>query len=55
MHETRRYIIAGEERVTPGEREDTVQGKRNEPRDYILHFWKPEITLEKGIHELLLS
>lgn len=39
--------------IVPAEATDTVQlDKRNEPDDYILTFWKPKTSLEKGIKEL---
>jgi nucleoside-diphosphate-sugar epimerase len=41
-------------KVIPGTDKDTVQlDKRNEPDPYILNFWKPKTTLEKGINKII--
>lgn len=42
--------------IIPSNEIDTVQlDKRNEPDQYILNFWKPEITLEEGINKVIKS
>jgi len=42
--------------VIPSNDIDTVQlNKRNEPNNYILNFWKPTITLEEGIQNIIES
>lgn len=41
-------------KIKPAETKDMVQrDKRNEPDDYILEYWKPEITLTEGIKEMI--
>lgn len=40
-------------KVIPGISQDHTQTKQNEPTDKILEFWKPKISLEDGIKELL--
>ena len=44
--------IAGDN-VTASERVDTTQTLKNEPDEYMLKFWQPEISLENGLQELL--
>jgi hypothetical protein len=44
--------IAGDN-VTASERTDTTQTLKNEPDEYMLKFWQPEISLENGLQELL--
>ena len=44
--------IAGDS-VTASERTDTTQTLKNEPDEYMLKFWQPEISLESGLEELL--
>lgn len=40
--------------IIPSKEKDTVQlNKRNEPDSYILNFWKPEISLKKGINKII--
>lgn len=42
--------------IIPSNEIDMVQlDKRNEPDQYILNFWKPEITLEEGINKVIKS
>jgi nucleoside-diphosphate-sugar epimerase len=43
--------IAGDS-VTASERVDTTQTLKNEPDEYRLKFWQPEISLENGIEDL---
>jgi len=41
-------------KITPAESKDTVQkDKRNEPDEYVLKFWKPEINLKEGIKKII--
>jgi nucleoside-diphosphate-sugar epimerase len=41
-------------KITPSIEIDTVQlNKRNEPDPYILNFWKPKISLRKGINKII--
>ena len=41
-------------KIKPAETKDMVQrDKRNEPDEYILEYWKPEITLTEGIKEMI--
>lgn len=40
--------------VIPGIKEDNIQrDKRNEPNNYILNYWKPTTSLEKGIRKII--
>ena len=40
--------------VLPAESKDEVQlDKRNEPDDYILNHWKPEISIEDGVKDMI--
>lgn len=40
--------------VNPSKNIDTVQlNKRNEPDNYILNFWSPEISLDEGINKVI--
>jgi nucleoside-diphosphate-sugar epimerase len=40
--------------VVPSNEIDTVQlNKRNEPDQYILNYWKPEISLKDGINKII--
>jgi nucleoside-diphosphate-sugar epimerase len=40
--------------VIPSEKKDAVQqNKRNEPDNFILNYWKPEISLEEGIKDII--
>jgi nucleoside-diphosphate-sugar epimerase len=41
-------------KINPADSKDSVQlDKRNEPDEYILTHWKPEITLEDGIKDMI--
>lgn len=39
--------------VVVGEKGETVQTCKNEPRDFILRYWKPKTSLEDGIASLI--
>lgn len=39
--------------VIIGKKNDTIQTLKNEPDDYILKFWNPEINLKRGIDMLI--
>jgi len=45
-----RYIC---EDVRPSEKKRNTHTKFNEPRDFILRYWKPEVSLKEGIASLL--
>ena len=45
-----RYIC---EDVRPSEKKRNTHTKFNEPRDFILRYWKPEMSLKEGIASLL--
>ena len=38
--------------VRPSAKNMNTHDKFNEPREFILHYWKPEITLKEGIASL---
>lgn len=41
-------------KIVPGPEHDTVQhNQRNEPDPFILRYWKPEVSLEKGIEQMV--
>jgi len=41
-------------RIIPSDKKDTVQmDKRNQPDEFILNFWKPETSLQDGIHKII--
>jgi len=44
----------GDVKIIPSRNTDSVQmGKRNEPDDFILNYWRPEISLRDGIKEMI--
>ena len=45
-----RYIC---DDIRVGEKNMNTHNKFNEPRSFILRYWKPEITLKDGIASLL--
>tara|TARA_Y100001970_G_scaffold294352_1_gene451298 strand:- start:19689 stop:20531 length:843 start_codon:yes stop_codon:yes gene_type:complete len=48
--------ICGNVPVIPGTKEDTVQKLVDVPPDeYILQYWKPKLTLEEGIRDVIAS
>ena len=41
-------------KIVPGSEHDTVQhNQRNEPDPFILRYWKPKVSLEKGIEQMV--
>ncbi|MCX6993129.1 MAG: NAD(P)-dependent oxidoreductase [Kiritimatiellaeota bacterium] len=41
-------------KIVPGPDHDTVQhNQRNEPDPFILRYWKPKVSLEKGIEQMV--
>jgi nucleoside-diphosphate-sugar epimerase len=46
-------LVGGVE-ILPGKATDQVQkGIKNPPSDYILKFWKPELSIQQGIQKVM--